>query len=387
MTVAFVDQDLTSEGSARSASRPVAHHLHVLPSFGLGGREIRAVELINLQGPGVRHTIVSLDGCFDAMPRIDGRIDVRSVPSPVAGLRPLGRIGAMRSFLRTQAPDLLLTYNWGSIEWLLGARLAGIKPVVHHEDGFGRDEATGQKRRRIWARRALFAYARAVIVPSRKLEDLARRTWAQKPPRLLYLPNGVDLQRFAPGVRKGHGGAVVFGCVGGVRPEKNQILAVEALARMKWGDIAELHIVGDGPDLPRVRARAEKLKVADRCKFVGAVRDPAPVYRDFDVFLIPSKTEQMPLALLEAMATSLPVIGCDVGDVAQMVASQNRDWVVRSDDPERLAEAMDQAVRDNARRHTLGAANRARAEADFDRKVCYGRYVEVYRKVAGAVAG
>ncbi|MBK8977007.1 MAG: glycosyltransferase [Planctomycetes bacterium] len=355
------------------------HYLHVTPSFGLGGREMRAVQLIGLAGPAIRHTVVSLCGPLDALERVAAGLRVDGVAGPppgtAAGL--FARLGAMRRYLRALQPDLLLTYNWGAIEWVLGARMAGLRAVVHHEDGFGPDEAQRLLPRRNLFRRAVLRYARAVIVPSRRLEAIARGAWGQPAARVRYLPNGVDLERFRPAPRTART-EVVFGCVGGVRPEKNQVLAVEALARCACRERARLRIVGDGPDLALVQQRAGELGVADRCEFVGAVADTAPEYRELDVFVIPSRTEQMPLALLEAMAGGLPVVGCDVGDVAQMVDPANRAWIVPPLDAAALAAAMDAAASDPAARARLGAANRARAEAEFELATCYGRYLATY---------
>ena len=72
--------------------------------------------------------------------------------------------------LRRLKPDLLVTYNWGSIEWAIANRLLSIAPQLHFEDGFGRDEADRQFRRRVLCRHWALARCKSVVVPSRRLE-------------------------------------------------------------------------------------------------------------------------------------------------------------------------------------------------------------------------
>jgi glycosyltransferase involved in cell wall biosynthesis len=147
--------------------------------------------------------------------------------------------------------------------------------------------------------------------------------------------------------------------VGLIRKEKNQALAVEAFARARCRGAARLRLVGDGPERAAVAALAAARGVADRVDFVGMVDDTAPEYRAGDVFLNSSSTEQMPLSLLEGMASGLPVVATDVGDVRAMVDECNRDWIVPANDADRLARAMDAAFDDPDARTQRGAANRA----------------------------
>lgn len=345
------------------------------------------VELMGMLPRSVTHVLLALDGDRRALDRLPVDVVREIVPAPSsAGL--LARLRGMRRTIREQNADLVLTYNWGSIEWVLAATFRRLCPVIHHEDGFGPDEVAAQVPRRRRLRRWVLPRANAVVAPSRVLCSIAETTWGIREPKLRYLPNGVDLARFSVPVDRERGvrrdGAVVFVCVGGIRKEKNQALAVAAFARTRCRARARLRIVGDGPERESVAALAQELGVADRVDFTGNVLDTAPQYREAEVFLIPSRTEQMPLSLLEAMASGLAVVGTDVGDVKNMLDEANRRFVVPPGDAAALAAAMDELESDGALRADLGRRNRTRVEQEFDREDCYGRYCELYLTTARA---
>jgi glycosyltransferase involved in cell wall biosynthesis len=183
----------------------------------------------------------------------------------------------------------------------------------------------------VYLRRCLLPAVRAVVVPSKRLERMALEVWRQPAERVYYLANGVDVAHFhgaAHGPREG--ADVVIGHVGRFRPEKNQQGLIRAFAQSELlRTRARLLFVGDGPELAAAQALAAALGVADRVRFAGVHRDPAPLYREMDVFALSSTTEQMPLSVLEAMATGLPVVSTRVGDVADMISEPTARWSCR----------------------------------------------------------
>ena len=124
--------------------------------------------------------------------------------------------------------------------------------------------------------------------------------------------------------------------------------------------------------------------VSARVEFVGVVTDSAPVYREMDIFVLTSDTEQMPLTLLEAMATGLPVVSTDVGDVRQMLAEPNHPFLSPRRDAATLATHIDRLVEDASLRRRVGAENRRRCEVAYDKDSCYGAWIERYEKLLSA---
>ena len=105
---------------------------------------------------------------------------------------------------------------------------------------------------------------------------------------------------------------------------------------------------------------------------------PECQYRKMDIFALTSDTEQMPLGILEAMASGLPIISLAVGDVMDMVSEQNRPFVVRRDAEPELLNRLLSLVDNPDLRGTLGRANRNTATARFDHQTMVARYAELF---------
>src|SRR6478736_4504819 len=207
------------------------HLLHVFSTFAVGGPQIRFCTLANALGNSFRHSIVAMDGDFGCAVRLPPEVHWGALTIPVVKSRNLSvaNIRQFRKVLRSVHPDLLLTYNWGAIEWALVNRWLGCAPHVHFEDGFGPEESsTVQLRRRVYTRRLALTGGSRVIVPSRALLSLATETWGLTKHRTVFIPNGVDIDRFdQPHDRSAlcrfgvPADGIVIGTVAVMRPEKN----------------------------------------------------------------------------------------------------------------------------------------------------------------------
>ena len=185
----------------------------------------------------------------------------------------LANLRAFRSALRAERPDLLLTYNWGAIEWALADRFRPICPHLHVVDGFGPEEALRQLPRRVWLRRLALSGPTTVVVPSQALRRLAVATWKLDPNRVRHIPNGVDAAALAPGAREPwrlrQADELLFGTLGGLRPEKNlgRLLRIAAMLPkdLRW----RLVIAGAGQERAALEARARARaveRVVDRLR-------------------------------------------------------------------------------------------------------------------------
>lgn len=361
---------------------PWRHLLHVFSTFGVGGPQVRFASIANHFGRRYRHTIIAMDGDFSCADRLDPGLDIEMLPLPVrkgAGLS-LANLHRFRAVLRRLKPDLLVTYNWGAIEWALANRLRPLCRNLHLEDGFGPDEADGRQfPRRVWMRRLALSGRTDILLPSHMLHRIAREEWRFAPGRLHYVPNGVDCARF--GAPAGEvplaipSGAPVVGSVGALRPEKNFARLIQAVA-----PLPDVHLVlaGEGPEHRALEQTAADLRIAERVHFAGRIDRPEDLLHRLDVYVLSSDTEQMPISLIEAMAAGLPVAATDVGDVKEMVAAPNRRFVTPVGDEGALTASLAALLEDAVLRAELGRENRDRARSDYDQGRMFAAYAALF---------
>lgn len=377
-----------SNRSAVAGAAAQPHFLHVFSTFGHGGVAIRMASIINQFGDRFRHTIVALDNCYATANRVDPELAVAyaDAPFPRSGLG--HTIARARRFVGAAGADVLLTYNWGAIEWAFAQLIAPQCSHVHLESGFGPEEVTGQIRRRAQFRRLALARAAHVIVPSFTLVDIARDSWRLRRNQVVHIPNGVDCEAFArapaPGLVRGftkQPGEAIVGTVAPLRGEKNVARLLRAFADVPDDIRARLLIVGDGPERPALTVLAAELGITERTVFAGHVERVAEVIGLFDVFALSSDTEQMPNCILQAMAAGRPIAAVDVGDVRRLLPRESQDFVVPAGSHEALATAIAQLLRDDHLRARLGSANRDHVGAHYRNERMFDAYGAVFDRV------
>lgn len=345
------------------------------------------MRLMNLWGDRAVHSIVSgVRGATGASMAIAPGIVADFPDAPALAGRPgLGRLIALARFMR--GFDLILTYNWGAMDGVMAhrlfARALSLPPLVHHEDGFNEDEAAGLKPARNAYRRLGLGTARALVVPSQRLLGIALNEWHQPPGRVHYIPNGIDIGRYAhaptadalPGFVRAPGKLVV-GTLAGLRAVKNIPRLVRAVAAHR--DRLQLVVVGEGPERDAIVREAQGHGLND-LHMAGFLPEPWRYMDLFDIFALSSDSEQFPISLLEAMAVGLPVVSTDVGDVGHMVAPENLPYVVpMADEPAFFAAALRDLASDAGMRHALGVANKAKAAREFDEATMRDAYARLY---------
>ena len=358
------------------------HILHVFSTFKVGGPQVRFAALVEGLGGAFSHSVIAMDGNYAAAGLLPPAAKVAIGEKPPAGGSLMGRLKRYRREIRARAPDLLITYNWGAIEWAL-ANASLDTPHIHLEDGFGPEEADRQFARRVWIRR-LALWRSEVVVPSLVLRDMALRVWRLARNHVHYVPNGIvprdrpvtDIDSLGLNLPRGLP-RIVF--AGALRPEKNLIRLLRAYALVK--NDAALLVIGDGSEMEKLVREAERLSLGPHLHFLGRREDVRDIVMQCDIMALSSDTEQMPLVVLEGMDAGLPIVSTRVGDVEQVVASENRPYIVKRSELE-LGAAMGALVTDPAARKAVGAANRRRVRRDFLAADMIAAYGQLFRKTA-----
>jgi glycosyltransferase involved in cell wall biosynthesis len=351
--------------------------LHVYSTFGVGGPQVRFAAIANHFGQRWRHAIVAMDGNTACRERLDPGL---AVSFPDVGLHKgetTGNIRRIRAVLRDMRPRTLITSNWGSIEWAMANAVFPLAPQVHIEDGFGPEERNIQIRRRVLTRRLVLRDCTTVL-PSQTLLRIATDIWRLPRRSLRYIPNGIDLARFAVTRSTDPNRVPVIGTVAALRAEKNLGRLLRAFRLAVADDLGgRLVIVGDGPERPMLEALAQQPGLLGRVHFTGHQPDPSATLAEFDIFALSSDTEQMPISLLEAMAAGLPVAATDVGDIRAMLPAESQGDVTPLDDAA-LAAALRRLLLDPAARLRQGGANRCKAVQTYDETTMFAAYADLF---------
>ncbi len=184
-------------------------------------------------------------------------------------------------------------------------------------------------------------------------------------------PNGVDTEAFRPRPRPADGlraalgipaSGKVVGFLGRLSPEKGPDVFLRA-ALLSQAKLADTHFVfvGDGPLAPQLRESIARFRLEDRVHLAGLRRDIASVLNDIDVLVSSSHSEAMPLAVMEAMASGLPVVATRVGGVPDMIDQGESGWLVAPNDFEEIATRLQQILGTPGELARMSAAARQRA--------------------------
>jgi len=362
--------------------------LHIVSSFAVGGVPVRVARIISEMGLRYRHTILSLDGRFDCVEQIAPDISICATAFEVHGSDPLALRRRRREIARRR-PDLLLTYNWATIDWAMANRFLSLTRHLHHEDGFGPEEARAQLRRRVLYRRLALGHAFKIVVPSRTLMNIAVNEWHFDPSRLRYLPNGINVDSFLSvqsdtSLFARQPGEIIVGTLATLRREKNISRLIRAVARCD-NERIRLVVAGQGPERAALEAEARAI-LGERALFVGIAR-PEAILRQFDIFALSSDTEQMPVSILEAMAAALPIVATDVGDVPLMTAEENQRFIVPREDEGALASAITLLAADLTQRTRVGMLNQMHVRVAYPWQRTVDGYGELYAHSARPPSG
>ncbi|MBK8961147.1 MAG: TIGR03088 family PEP-CTERM/XrtA system glycosyltransferase [Proteobacteria bacterium] len=361
--------------------------MHVLFHFGIGGLENGVVNLINGFPAGrYRHVIVCLNDYDRQFARRlrDGNVEFHALHK-----RPGHDFGTWRrawQLLREIRPQVLHTRNFVSLEFQLLGLLCGVRGRVHGEHGWDMQDLGGVNRKHRLARRLFGACVQRFIALSRDLERYLVDDVGIAPDKVMQIYNGVDVERFHP-VTRDQQAPLVIGTVGRMKAVKNQTFLCRAFIDLlsRRADLVgklRLRMVGDGP----LRAECDALLAAAGLRacadLIGESDQVADEMRAMDIFVLPSLAEGISNTILEAMATSLPVIATAVGGNPELIVAGQTGALVACDDIATLSATLERYVDQPALRRAHGEQGRAVVTARFSLARMVATYDDIYRELA-----
>ena len=298
-------------------------------------------------------------------------------------LRALSQLRALLGQLR---PDAVLATNAYALLYAALARAGAPLAVALHSTFL----QTAKEQLQMLAYRPLFWSAdAAVFVCERQRRHWARRAVFGRRCEVIY--NGVDLEhwRAEPGAgertRRALGfaaGDFVVGLSAVLRPEKNPVQLVEAIAALRRRGLpARALFIGDGPEAPSVLARARERGIPEHVAIAGFQQDVRPYVAACDALALTSFTEALSLAAMEAMALGRPVVHPDVGGAAELIRDGEDGHLFPVGDTGALVARL-AGLADPARRAAMGRAARLKVERQFSERAMVERYEALLAGIA-----
>jgi len=353
--------------------RPI-NIVQLVNSFELGGAENVALNLSAKIGPPQFKSelwCTGGDGPLAEIAEQEGVVNRafgRSDPPAQCGIKDLARA------LLARRVDVVHCHGKRAhFRGAVAGALAGVRACVHTRHGLG--DVNVAVRPRLLEHLAAPLTDKYVAVSERVLRRAARyrRIVFSKS---LVIPNGIDTDLFRPRERERADDALRVGCVARLSEEKRHCVLLRAVADLRRKGVpVRLVLVGDGALRGELEDLARSLGVAGNTEFLGARRDVPELMRTFDVFALSSRSEGLPLTVLEAMASGLPVVSTDVGSIGEVVAQGKTGFLAPPNSPEQLAAALEKVAADGDWRRQAG---------NLGRKIVLERYSA--RKMADAHA-
>ena len=362
--------------------------LHTESSCGWGGQELRVLnEAAGMMRRGHEVLIAA-----PAESRIYEEASRHGVPAQALPIRKktLQGLRAMRRLLKSMAPSVVNTHS-STDTWMVALASIGMRnapPLVRtrHISAPIPDNMTSR-----WLYRCATA---CVVTTGEALRLQVMREVGLEAARVTSVPTGIDLQRFCPGdraeARRAVGlpaDALIVGIVATLRSWKGHRYLVDAMIGQGL-EAAHLLIVGDGPGRDNLKAQIAANGLEQRATMAGNQADVVPWLRAMDIFVLPSyANEGVPQALMQAMATGIPVVTTAVGAIGELVRPEETGLVVAPQDVTAIQSALLRFIHEPVLRERLSAAAMAHVQRHCSQENMLDRMGAVFNSIVAAREG
>jgi len=370
--------------------------LHLIDSGGLYGAEVMLLELMSGQKRlGLEPLLCSMgnpavgEKPLEREARARG-LEVVSVRFR-AGLNPFG-VRRLLQIARDSRADILHSHGYkGNI--LAGMIPAGVRgiPLVSTLHGWTNTRRLSMLSLYEWLDRRMLRYRDAVIVVNKRmLNDRRLLDAGISPDKLHVVNNGISadaavteestqdkIASFA------HNGFII-GAIGRLSPEKGYGYLLEAIAQLRErGRDIRLIIVGDGPLMDTLVIKSESLGIADIVLFAGYQPDASRYLSCFNVLVLSSLSEGLPITLLEAMRAGTPLVATRVGGIPDVITDEQTGLLIEPRQAAELSAAIDRLISDPSAARLMAEAANMEFHTWYTSEKMVGEYLTIYKNVGG----
>lgn len=365
--------------------------LFVIGSLGVGGAERLLLNLVvRLNMRGIESMIVSVSSLVDAVGdrKLRPEIVTLGFDSTIFDLHGLMKASrTLASIVSTYKPDIVHSHVYIAdiLSWISVPSGMPLISTLHGVDAWWMNQLRILSfcKTKSYAALAQWRHVRFVAV-SEDVKHQAETMAGLYRAHIAVIANGVDTDWFVP--RVGHTTQpFIIAQVGRFVPEKGHKTAIRALATLRRSKPqARLVLVGSGPLRGECEAFATTLGIRSEVDFVGSHSDVRPWLWSAATLWMPSETEGLPLACLEAMSCGLPIVASDVGGLPEIV-DPTCGYIVRRGDSEALSRVTSLLMESPEHAKALGQAARQKVQRDYSLDKATDAYVALYQEVADNV--
>lgn len=352
--------------------------VQVMPEFGLAGAEIMCENLIyELIKLGHDVTVVSMYDYHSAITERleEAGVDVRYL-NKKSGLD-ISMVWKIRRILKETCADVIHTHLYCTKYAVPAAMLAGVKKRVHTVHNIAEKE-NGKAARKLNG--FFFKYCRLIPVAlSELIRDSIVKEYKIEKDKIPVIFNGVDLSKCNP--KEDYSKKDVFRIlhIGRFSEQKNHIGLIDAFKEFyKKHPDSELLLIGDGEKREEIENYVQEKSIGSAVSFLGLQKNVYGFLHNADVFTLPSNYEGIPMTLIEAMGTGLPIVATAVGGIPDML-SHGENAMIIDNEIEKIVESFEEYYENQEKREIHG--NKAKIRSiSFSSNTMAGRYVNLYER-------
>lgn len=364
------------------------HILQIIDGLELGGAEVLLYDLITRLPPnGFRVSVCY----FEPGPLEEDfvRLGIPLTRIPWSGRVDPALILRIKELIQQDPPQIVHTHLFKSdFNGRIAARLSGVPVVIstlHSCNDWARNPLQG------WAYGINSRLADKIIAVSEEVHDFALQYMHTSSSQTMVIPNGISVEHFIKDASAGKAfrnemniapNVPLIGIVAALVPVKDHKIFLEAAVRIhQVNDDVRFVIVGDGPLRRSLTDMAAELGLADSVIFCGNRRDIPAVMSALDILVFSSNVEGLPVALLEGMAASLPLVATTVGGMPGAVVDNETGLLVPPNDAVKLADSCLRLISDRELRDRMGQAGYARARAQYSIDAMMEKTIDLYKTI------